>query len=152
MVVVNGYWSLNCILNKLCHRVCFCVFPHFIVYLKCTVTFAAISNFPFSCNKMYICRWQIRPTCHPGWSWTRHHGFRPVRTIRTNLPSGQLRLRTEWSRKQLGQRSLHRGRWTRRLRPWRCQKGVWELWLSPGIPADPLPGWGYRVRYGYLDD
>ncbi|KAF6770128.1 hypothetical protein AHF37_11638 [Paragonimus kellicotti] len=41
-----------------------------------------------------------------------NHGQRSVWTIWPALPSRQFRFREQWSRKQLGQRSLHRGRGT----------------------------------------
>ena len=94
-------------------------------------------------------RRQIRATCRSRRLGARNHGLCKVRTIRPDLPTRQLCVRTERRWQQLGQGSLHRGCWTRRLRPWRSQKGSWELWLSPGIPADPLPRWRYRLWHGH---
>merc|ERR1712055_1231756 len=51
-------------------------------------------------------------------------------------------------RKQLGQRSLHRGSRTCRLRPRCCPKGSRELRLPSRIPTYTLPRWRYRFRNG----
>ena len=103
------------------------------------------------CTESFIIfsRWQICAPCRTGGSGAWYHGLREIRTLRTDLPTRQLCVRSERCRQQLGQGPLHRGRWARRLCA-RCgPQGGRGLWLSAGLPADPLSGWWHRLRYGH---
>ena len=95
------------------------------------------------------CRRRLRTPCRVGGPRARCLGRCQIRTLRRNVPPWQFHLWSEWCRKQLGQRSLHRGRWAR----WECPRcgpqGVWGLWLSAGLPAHTLVRRRHRLRYGH---
>ena len=96
-----------------------------------------------------VFRRQVRAPCHSHRSWARHDGLCPLWSIRPDFPSRQLRVWSEWCRQQLGQGSLHGGRWAGRLSA-RCRpQGVGELRLSAGIPADPLARWRHWLGHGH---
>ena len=91
---------------------------------------------------------QICSPRRPRRSRAGNDGFRPIRSIRPDLPTRQLRLRPIWRRKQLGQGSLHRRSRARRLRSRRCPKRSRILRLPSRIPADSLARWRNWLRYG----
>ena len=97
----------------------------------------------------FLSRWKVRSPRHPSRPGAWYHGLCPIRSIRADLPARQLRLRTEWRRKQLGERSLHGGSRVGRLRPGCSAQGGRELWLSPGIPVDPLPRRRHWIGHGH---
>ncbi|TKR80437.1 hypothetical protein L596_014511 [Steinernema carpocapsae] len=83
---------------------------------------------------------------------SRDHGLDPWRYLRATVPPGQLRLRPERSRKQLGEGTLHRRRRARRQRPGCRPQGSRRMRLSAGIPADTFPWRRNRIRYGNSPD
>lgn len=93
-------------------------------------------------------RWEVCTKGSAGRSGAWHHGLGEGWSLRTDLPTRQLCLRPERSREQLGQGSLHGGCRVGGLGTGCGQEGSRELWLSPGIPADPLPGWRHWIWHG----
>ena len=103
-------------------------------------------------SKSSLWRWQVRAPCHTGGPGAWYHGFSPIRTFWTNLSPRQFRLWPEWSRKQLGERSLHRGRRARGLGPWCGSQRGRGLRLSAGLPAHTFTWGRHRRWYGLSDD
>lgn len=62
-----------------------------------------------------------------------------------NIPNN-CPIRPIWSREQLGERPLHRGRWTSGCGIGRCPKGGWKLRLLARIPICPFSGWRNWIR------
>lgn len=91
---------------------------------------------------------QIRPksSAHGSWAW--NYGFCESWTFWATLQTWQLRLRTDWSWKQLGQRSLHWRSWTNRLCARCYQKVSLRLRLSSRIPNHPFIRRWNRLRNG----
>ena len=84
-----------------------------------------ISTFPFAPQSSSLpssTRWcSLRASRCAGRPRTRHDGRDSVWSVRPNVSSGQLRVRSVWRRQQLGQRPLHRRRRNGRLSP-RCRQ------------------------------
>ena len=105
------------------------------------------------CITLFVsCRRQIRAPCHTGGPGTWYHGLSQIRTVWTNLSPRQFHLWPKWSRKQLGERSLHRGRRARGLGSWCGSQRGRGLRLSAGLPAHTLTRGRYRSWYGHPDD
>jgi len=82
---------------------------------------------------VFACRrWKVRPSRRLGGSGTWHHGFSPLRTLRKDFQTRQLRVRPEWRRQQLGQGSLHWRCWAGRLSTRCCPQRSRKLWLPSG--------------------
>merc|ERR1712083_422016 len=92
--------------------------------------------------------WQICPKSSSRRSGTRNDGLGPLRTLWSDLQTGQLCVWAIWGGKQLGQGTLHRGGRACRQCAGRGQERGRELRLSPGLPVDPLLGRGHRVWHG----
>ena len=99
---------------------------------------------------VYLCssRWQVCAACRIGRPRAWHDGLRSFRSIRTDLPTGQLCVRPERCRQQLGEGTLHRGSRAGRQCPRRRPQGGRELRLSTRLPTDTLARWRHRLRHG----
>ena len=86
-------------------------------------------------------RRQVRASGGPGGPLAGHDGLGPLRSVRPDLPSRQLRVRSVGRRQQLGEGSLHGGRRARGLGTGRGAQGVGELRLPAGLPDDTLARW-----------
>ena len=62
-----------------------------------------------------------------------HNGFCSIWSLWSNLQAWQLCVWPVWSRKQLGQGTLHWGSWIGRLCSGCCQERSWRMWLSSGV-------------------
>ena len=94
-------------------------------------------------------RWKVRAESRTRRPRARDHGQCQIGTLRTDIPSRQLRFRAERRGKQLGQGALHGGSGTRRLSSRCSPQGGRKLRLSAGIPTDPLARGRHRVRDGH---
>jgi len=91
---------------------------------------------------------QVRPPRRLGRFGARHYGLCAFWAIRTTFPTGQLCIRSERSRQQLGQRSLHRGRRAGWLCFGRGAQRSRKLRLPARFPVDSLIGRRNWLRHG----
>ena len=106
-----------------------------------------VTPLAYTCYHMFllVLRSAREPDC-------RHHGQCSCWTFRPALPSRQLRLRSNRSRKQLGKGTLHWGGWVDWLSSGCGSKGGWRLRLPSRISALPFPWWRHWCRHGNLVD
>ena len=94
----------------------------------------------------------LRPARGPDGPRARHHGLDPQQQLRQHLPPGQLRVRPDRCREQLGQGPLHRGRRADRLRAGRGKEGGGEHGLPAGVLNCALARGRDRERDGDAAD
>ena len=106
-----------------------------------------VTPLAYTCDHMFllVLRSAREPDC-------RHHGQCSCWTFRPALPSRQLRLRSNRSRKQLGKGTLHWGGWVDWLSSGCGSKGGWRLRLPSRISALPFPWWRHWCRHGNFVD
>lgn len=95
---------------------------------------------------------EVRSKSDPGRLGAGDNGRGTLRPVRPDISAGQLCVRAERGREQLGQRPLHRGRRTRRLGSRRGPEGGGKLRLFARIPVDSFSrrwnrGWDGNVAY-----
>lgn len=91
---------------------------------------------------------EVRSKSDPGRLGAGDDGRGTLRPVRPDISAGQFRFRAERRREQLGQRPLHRRRWTRRLGPRRGPERGRKLRLFARISVNSFSRWWNRSWNG----